>query len=213
MLSADQVPVKTPHSRMQWHKWVVLESKVRKVIFAINTTLDGCCDHTKGIPDDELYPYYTNLVREVGLLAYGRKTYELMVPYWPDIAKNHSGDSQGENDFAQAFDAVEKTVVFSRTLEKVERPNAKIVRADPQAEILRLKQEEGKSILLGGVNIPSQLIEHDLVDEYRIVVLPMFAGEGPRLLKGVSLPEIRKLMLVDSKTFKSGCVALRYVKQ
>jgi len=67
--------------------------------------------------------------------------------------------------------------------------------------------------LLGGVNIPSQLIEHDLVDEYRIVVLPMFAGEGPRLLKGVSLPGIRKLMLVDSKAFKSGCVALRYVKQ
>jgi dihydrofolate reductase len=186
---------------------------VRKVIFAINTALDGCCDHTKGIPpDDELYPYYTNLVREVGLLAYGRKTYELMVPYWPDIAKNHSGDSQGENDFAQAFDAVEKMVVFSRTLEKVERPNAKIVRADPQAEILRLKQEEGKSILLGGVNIPSQLIEHDLVDEYRIVVLPIFAGEGPRLLKGVSLPEIRQLKLVDSKTFKSGCVALRYVR-
>ena len=184
---------------------------MRKVIFAINTTLDGCCDHTKGIPDDELYPYYTNLVREVGLLAYGRKTYELMVPYWPDIAKNHSGDSQGENDFAQAFDAVEKMVVFSRTLEKVERPNAKIVRADPQAEILRLKQEEGKSILLGGVNIPSQLIEHDLLDEYRIVVLPMFAGS--RLLKGVSLPEIRQLKLVDSKTFKSGCVALRYVKQ
>ena len=67
--------------------------------------------------------------------------------------------------------------------------------------------------MLGGVNIPSQLIEHDLVDEYRIVVLPMFAGEGPRLLKGVSLPGIRKLMLVDSKAFKSGYVALRYVKQ
>jgi hypothetical protein len=91
---------------------------VRKVIFAINTTLDGCCDHTKGIPDDELYPYYTNLLREVGLLAYGRKTYELMVPYWPDIAKNHSGGSQGENDFAQAFDAVEKNGRFLKDLGK-----------------------------------------------------------------------------------------------
>jgi len=127
---------------------------VRKVIFAINTTLDGCCDHTKGVPDSELYPYYTNLVREASVLAY--KTYELMVPYWPDIAKRHSGDSQGENDFAQAFNAVEKMVVFSRTLETVERPTAKIVRSDPQAEILRLKQEEGKSILLGGMNIPER---------------------------------------------------------
>jgi len=189
------------------------ECKVRKVIFAINTTLDGVCDHTKGIPDDELYRYYTNIVREAGVLAYGRKTYELMVPYWPDKARNPSADSQGENDFAQTFIAVEKMVVFSTTLQKVERPNTKIVRTDPRAEILRLKQEEGKSILLGGVNIPSQLIEHDLVDEYRIVVLPIFAGEGPRLLKGVSLPKMRKLKLVDSKTFKSGCVALRYVKQ
>jgi len=152
-------------------------------------------------------------VREAGVLAYGRKTYELMVPYWPDKARNPSADSQGENDFAQTFIAVEKMVVFSTTLQKVERPNTKIVRTDPRAEILRLKQEEGKSILLGGVNIPSQLIEHDLVDEYRIVVLPIFAGEGPRLLKGVSLPKMRKLKLVDSKTFKSGCVALRYVKQ
>lgn len=187
---------------------------MRKVIFAINTTLDGCCDHTKGVPDSELYPYYTNLVREAGVLAYGRKTYELMVPYWPDIAKRHSGASQGENDFAQAFNAVEKMVVFSRTLRTVERPTARIVRSDPQAEILRLKQEDdGKSILLGGVNIPSRLIEHNLVDEYRIVVLPIFGGEGPRLLKGINLPETRQLKLVDSKTFKSGCVALQYVKQ
>jgi hypothetical protein len=89
------------------------ECKVRKVIFAINTTLDGVCDHTKGIPDDELYPYYANIVRAAGVLAYGRKTYELMVPYWPDKARNPSADSQGENDFAQAFIAVEKMVVFS----------------------------------------------------------------------------------------------------
>lgn len=59
---------------------------MRKVIFAINMTLDGNCDHAKGVPSDELYPYYTNLMREAGVLAYGRKTYELMVPYWPDIA-------------------------------------------------------------------------------------------------------------------------------
>jgi dihydrofolate reductase len=66
-----------------------------------------------------------------------------------------------------------------------------------------------KNILIGGVDIPSQLIELGLVDEYRFVVEPIVAGEGRRLLEGVSLREIR---LVESKIFKSGCVALRYLK-
>jgi dihydrofolate reductase len=76
-----------------------------------------------------------------------------------------------------------------------------------------LKQEEGKSILIGGVNIPSQLIELGLVDEYRFVVQPIVVGEGRRLLEGVSLRERLQLTLVESKIFKSGCVALRYLKQ
>lgn len=186
---------------------------MRKVIFAINLTLDGCCDHTKFIPDEEVMAHYTDLMREVGLLAYGRKTYQLMVPYWPDIAKNPSGETQGEKNFAKAFNAVGQMVVFSRTLEKVESPNARIVRTDPRDEILKLKQEPGGNILLGGVDIPSQLIERDLIDEYRIVVTPIVAGEGRRFWEGVNLPKSRLLKLVDSKKFQSGCVALRYVNQ
>jgi len=67
--------------------------------------------------------------------------------------------------------------------------------------------------LVGGVDIPSQLIELGLVDEYRFVVGPVVAGEGRRLLEGVSLPQSLRLKLVETRIFKSGSVALRYLKQ
>jgi dihydrofolate reductase len=186
---------------------------MRKVIYAINMTLDGRCDHTLVNPGEGVMEYYIDMVREAGLLAYGRKTYELMVPYWPHIAKNHAGSDKEEIEFAQAFVAVEKMVVFSRTLEKAGSPNTKIVRTDPGDEILKLKKEPGKDILLGGVDIPSQLIMRDLVDEYRFVVAPTIAGEGRWLWKDIPLPKIRQLKLVDSRAFPSGAVALRYVKR
>jgi len=187
---------------------------MRKVIFGINMTLDGCVDHTKGnSADGEMHEYYAALIRDADMLAYGRKTYELMVPYWPDVAKNHSGETKELNDFAEAFDAVNEIVVFSRSLEGAEGKNTRIVRTDPADEIRRLKQEEGKSILLGGVAVPSQLIAQGLVDEYRIVVHPVIAGEGRRLMEGINLAETLKLKLVETKTFKSGSIALRYVKQ
>ncbi|MGA8838837.1 MAG: hypothetical protein WB538_24595, partial [Candidatus Sulfotelmatobacter sp.] len=63
---------------------------MRNVIFAINITLDGCCDHTKFNPDEEVLEHYSHLLRDVDLLVYGRKTYQLMVPYWPDVAKDPS---------------------------------------------------------------------------------------------------------------------------
>ena len=184
---------------------------MRNVIFAINITLDGCCDHTKGIADDELHEYFTHLMRDVDLLVFGRKTYQLMVPFWPDVAKNHS-ETKAINEFADAFDSINK-IVFSQSLDSAEDKNTRIVRTEPQDEIRRLKQEPGKKILLGGVAIPSQLIELGLVDEYHFVVHPIVAGEGTRLLEGISLPEKLQLKLVESKLFKSGCVALHYLKQ
>ncbi len=185
---------------------------MRNVIFAINITLDGCCDHTKGIADEELLEHYTQLLRdEAGLLVYGRKTYQLMVPYWPDIAKNQS-EAKAENEFARTFDSINK-IVFSRTLTSAEDSNTRILRGDLHDEILKLKQEQGKNILVGGVSVPSQLIELGLVDEYRFVVQPIVAGEGRRLLEDVSLREKFQLKLVESKILKSGCVALRYLKR
>lgn len=117
------------------------------------------------------------------------------------------------NEFAQAFASVNSIVVFSQSLDRAEGTNTRIVRTKPQAEIRKLKQEQGKSILIGGVSIPSQLIESGLVDEYHIVVQPIVAGEGRRLLDGTSLQEQLQLKLIESKVFKSGCVALRYLKQ
>jgi dihydrofolate reductase len=184
---------------------------MRNLIFAINITLDGCCDHTKQVADDETHEYFTDLLREVDLLVFGRKTYQLMVPFWPEVAKNQSM-TRAENEFAKTFDSINK-IVFSRSLDSAEDRNTTIVRTNLHDEMLKLKQEQGKNILVGGVDIPSQLIELGLVDEYRFVVGPIVAGEGRRLLEGVSLPERLQLKLVESKIFRSGCVALRYFKQ
>ena len=187
---------------------------MRKVIFGINVTLDGCCDHTKVIGDEEVHQYFGKLLRDVDTLVYGRKTYQLMVPFWPDMAKDRSGPTASMNDFAQAFDDVERIIVFSRTLDGAAEPNkTTIVRDDPQGELRKLKQEPGKNILLGGVDIPSQIKGHDIVDEYHFVIHPIIAGEGRRLFDDISLPEGIQLKLVESKTFTSGCVAHRYVKQ
>jgi dihydrofolate reductase len=183
---------------------------MRKLIFAINTTLDGCVDHTKQSVDEEKYEYFIRLTREADLQVFGRKTYQLMVPYWPEVLKSQSG-TKAETDFARAFDSTKK-VVFSRSLDSVEDRNTRIVRTNLRDEILRLKQEQGKNILVGGVDVSSQLMQLGLVDEYRFVVGPTLAGPGRRLLEGVNLPEKLQLKLMDSKIFKSGCVALHYSK-
>ena len=185
---------------------------MRNVIYGINLTLDGCCDHTKLSGSDEIHEHYTHLMRDIDLLVFGRKTYQLMVPFWPDVAKNQSGQTKAMNEFAQAFDS-KKIVVFSQTLDRAEGENARIVRTNLQDEILKLKQEPGKNILVGGVSLPSQLIELGLVDEYHFVIQPLVVGEGRRLLDGTTLPEKLQLKLVESKIFDSGCVALHYLKQ
>jgi len=185
---------------------------MRNVIYAINLTLDGCCDHTKFNPADDLLEHYMRLLRDdVGLLVYGRKTYQLMVPYWPDIAKSQS-ETKADIEFAQAFDSLNR-IVFSRSLTGAEDKRTRIVRTNLRDEILKLKQEPGKDILVGGVDLPSQLMGLGLIDEYRFVVAPVIAGEGRRLFESVNLAEKCRLKLVESKTFPSGSVALRYLRQ
>jgi dihydrofolate reductase len=188
---------------------------MRKVIFGINISLDGCCDHTRFNPgpDKEILDYFTQLMLDADTLVYGRKTYELMVPYWPDIAKNHTGDSPGENEFALAFDAIPRMIVFSKSLRGTEAKNTTVIATDIGETILQLKKEEGKNISTGGVDIPSQLMALDLIDEYHFVVHPIIAGAGARLLDGINLPGRSPLKLVESTIFNSGCVALHYVKQ
>ncbi len=184
---------------------------MRNVIYAINTTLDGCCDHTKFNPDEETFEYVTRLMRDADTFLYGRKTYQLMVPYWPDVAKDPSS-TKADKEFAQTF-VSKKKVVFSRSLASAEDGNTRIVRTSLRDEVLKLKQEPGKNILVGGVTVPSQLAELGLIDEYHLVVHPIVVGEGRRLFEGINLQEKLRLKLVESKTFKSGSVALRYLKQ
>jgi dihydrofolate reductase len=184
---------------------------MRKLVYAINISADGCCEHDKsGGGSEDILDHYTKMLGDVGLLIYGRVTYQLMVPYWPDVAKNESA-SRAEKEFARAFCAVDR-VVFSRTLGHAAEEKTRIVGVGVREEILRLKAEPGKEMLVGGVALPSQLIEMGLVDEFRIVVNPILVGKGRRLLEGTALPERLGLKLVESKVFPSGCVSLRYAK-
>ena len=181
---------------------------MRKVVFAINITADGFCGHTDGIPDEELHEYFTKVLRNASVILSGRTTYQLMVPYWPDIARSQS-ETKSENEFARAYDALEK-VVFSTTLTHVEDKNTRLVQANVAEEVLALKQQPGKDICVGSLSIASQLSEQRLIDEYRFVVHPVVAGKGPRLFDTVKPKDRLRLDLLGSKTFRSGVVALHY---
>ncbi len=183
---------------------------MRKVVFAINITADGYCSHTDMIADEELHEYFTRVLRNGSLLLYGRITYQLMVPYWPDVAKKQS-ETQATNEFARVFDSLDK-VVFSTTLNDVEGNNTRLVRANVAEEVLALRQQPGKDICVGSLSIASQLSERGLIDEYRFVVHPVVAGKGPRLFETVK-PQARLLLdFIGSQILHSGVVALHYRK-
>ncbi len=181
---------------------------MRKVVFGINITADSFCDHRDGIADDELHEYFTGLLRNAGALLFGRITYQLMVPFWPDVAKNQS-ETEPINEFARVFDALDK-VVFSTTLKQVEANNTRFVRGNVAEEVLALKQKPGKDICIGSLSLASQLSERDLIDEYHFVVHPVVAGKGPRLFDTVKPEESLRLGLIGSEVFQSGVVAQHY---
>ena len=185
---------------------------MRKLIYAINLSIDGCCDHTKFFPDEETFQYVTQLTRDADTFVYGRKTYQLMVPYWPDIAKDPAEQANPDFEFAQAFDAVKTIIVFSQSLDSAEGEKTRIVRTGLQDEKLKLKHEQGKHILTCGVEISSLLAALGLIDEYHFFIHPIIVGDGVRLFEGINLPEKLQLKLVDSKVYKSGTVVLRYGK-
>jgi dihydrofolate reductase len=183
---------------------------MRKLIYGINISLDGCCDHTKFGGEDDVHNYFRERLEDVDLVIYGRKTYDLMVPFWPEIAQTQSMNETA-NAFAMAFDRL-KRVVVSRTLDRPDSEQTTIIRDNVKEEVLRLKQQPGKGISTGGVALPAQLIEWGLVDEFHIVVHPVIVGQGRRLFTEMHLPENQGLELKASQTLGSGCVALRYEK-
>jgi dihydrofolate reductase len=181
---------------------------MRKVVFAINITTDGYCDHTDMIADEELHDLYTRLLRNASLILFGRITYQLMVPYWPDVAKSQS-ETGATKEFARVFDSLDK-VVFSTTLKHVEGNNTRIVRANVAEEVLTLKQQPGNDISVGSLSIASQLSNCGLIDEYYFVIHPVIAGKGPRLFEKVKPQESLRLDFIGTETLQSGVIALHY---
>ncbi|MBN2011978.1 dihydrofolate reductase family protein [candidate division KSB1 bacterium] len=181
---------------------------MRKVVFAINITIDGYCGHEEMIgADDELHEYFTGLLRDSGVEILGRNTYHLMYPYWHDVSENQS-ETKATNEFARTFDSIPK-IVFSTTMKRVEWNNTTLLHSNLRDEIMKLKQQPGKNISIGSLNIASQVAQWNLIDEYHFVVHPIIARKGPRLFEsGKNLT----LNLVGSKTFLSGAVALNYKK-
>lgn len=180
---------------------------MRSVSFGLNISIDGYCDHTIFNPDEEVLDYFTRMMDDVDLVFFGRVIYELMFPYWSDVARDQSG-TEAENRFAEKFSAMDKVVV-STTLEQVEE-GVRIIRSNPMEELRRLKQQPGKTISVDSISMLPDLIEGRLIDELYLVVHPVLAGEGRRLLDAGDLAEKLELKLIGNTTFKSGCVALHY---
>src|ERR1700744_3424188 len=169
---------------------------MRKIILAINMSIDGCIGHTNlGPPDLEVFEYFNALMRDADLIAYGRKMYEIMFPYWADEA---NWNDELDAEFGQRLTAFDK-VVFSRTLESAEY-NTRVVRTDPAAKLLKLKQAPGKNIYVGTVSMIPQLAQAGVIDEYHFIVVPVIVGQGPRLVEDGTLAEKLNLELVAAKT-------------
>jgi len=179
---------------------------MRKLIAAINMTLDGFCDHTAAIADDELHEHYNELLSTADTILWGRTTYQLMESYWPAIVKNPTGNKP-EDEFAVLIDNISK-IVFSRTLKNVDWKNTKLKKEVVKEEALELKQQAGKNILVGSPSLIVALTQLDLIDEYQLCVQPIILGRGLTLFKNVK--NRINLKLLKTKPFGSGAVTLYY---
>ncbi len=178
---------------------------MRKLIAAMNMTLDGFCDHDKMSADDEIHDHYKELLRGTDAIIYGRKTFELM-EFWPTLLANPSGN-KAMDEFAVAMDEVHK-IVYSRTLEKVEWKTAELKRELIKDEIIELKQRPGKPIFVGSPSLIVQLANLGLVDEYQLGIQPTIVGSGLPLFKNIN--ERINLKLLRTKTFGCGAVIHYY---
>ena len=179
---------------------------MRKLIAAINMTLDGFCDHTAVIADDELHQHYNELLSNAGTLLYGRITYQLMESYWPNLVKNPTGNKPTD-EFAVLIDNISK-IVFSSTLKNVEWKNTELKKEIVKEGVLELKQQEGKNIFAGSPSLIIALTRLDLIDEYQLCIHPIILGKGLQLFKNIN--DRINLKLLKTKTFGSGAVTLYY---
>jgi dihydrofolate reductase len=181
---------------------------MRKVIAAINMTLDGFCDHTAISPDEEIHQHYTDLLSEGDAILYGRITYQLM-EFWQPLAKNPSGE-KSMDDFAVAIDKIPK-IVFSHTVKNVSWQSAKLANRTLEEEVSALKQSpngESKNIFVGSRSIIIQLMKLNLIDELQLCIHPVIAGNGLPLFENMN--DRIMLKLIKTKIFSSGAVILYY---
>ena len=169
-------------------------------------TLDGFCDHTAGIADDELHEHYNELIRNAGTLLWGRITYQLMESYWPLVVKEPTGNKPTD-EFAVLIDNIPK-IVFSRTLKNVDWKNAKLAERGLKEEVLDLKQQTGKNIFAGSPSLIVSLTQLGLIDEYWLCVQPIILGKGLQLFKNIN--DRIDLKLLKTKIFGSGAIVLYY---
>lgn len=179
---------------------------MRKVIAGINMTLDGYCDHTAMIADDEIHQHYSELLRNSGIILWGRITYQLMENYWPALAKNPTGN-KSDDEFALVIDGIPK-MVFSHTLKNVEWESVKLAKEGLGEEVLKLKKQPGKDILVGSRSLIIALMNLNLIDEFQLSVQPIIAGKGMPLFENIN--DRITLKLIKTKTFSSGAITLYY---
>lgn len=178
---------------------------MRKLIAAINMTLDGFCDHTKLFADDEIHQHYNELLLSGDTVLYGRITYQLM-EFWPTIVKEPTGN-KAMDEFAVTMDNITK-IVFSRSLKDVEWKTAKLAKRDIKEEVLELRQQAGKDILVGSRSLIITLLNLDLIDEFQLCVQPIIAGKGLPLFKNIN--NRIDLKLLKTKKFDCGAIVFYY---
>lgn len=172
----------------------------------MNVTLDGFCDHTAMIADQETHQHYNDVLRNGGALLYGRTTYQLMESYWPTLLEKPSGQ-HAIDEFAQLIDDIPK-VVFSTTLKDVTWKNSTLKKEIVKEEILELKKQASKDLFVGSPSLIVALTQLNLVDEYQLCVHPVIVGKGLRLFKNIEYQ--LNLKLLKTKKFTSGAVVLYY---
>jgi dihydrofolate reductase len=178
---------------------------MRKLFWQMSVTLDGFMegpnqelDHTAGVEDADFDRYATEMLNSIDAMLLGRKTYQLFEGYWPSAT---GPDAERMNELAK--------VVFSRTLEKVEWKNSRLLRENIAEEVSRLKEEQGKDLaLFGSAELASTLVGEGLIDEYRIFVTPYVLAGGTPMFKNIS--DGIALKLLNATTWNSGTVALFY---
>lgn len=168
-------------------------------------TLDGFCDHTAINPDEEIHQHYTEILNGAGAILFGRTTYQLM-EFWKTLVINPSGE-KSMDDFAVAMDTIPK-IVFSHKLKNVDWHSAELAKRTIEEEVLELRQQSDKDILVGSRSLIIQLTNLNLITEYQLCVHPVIAGNGLPLFENIK--DHPTLKLLKTKTFGGGAVTLYY---